>query len=285
MTRFGCSIAIVWTGNAPVHSRESAVLRTRVIPSLLMTERRLIKTVGFKKRVYLGDPINTVKIFNDKLVDELVLLDIDATSQGREPDYAYLENIASQCFMPLGYGGGVTSAEQVRRILGLGIEKVVINAAAIARPELVSEAAELAGSQSIVVSIDVKKTWLGRYDIRTGNGKRSSGLDPAEFAARAESLGAGEILLNSIDRDGTMGGYDIKLIRQVADAISIPLVACGGAGRIEHFGEAIHEGGASAVAAGSLFVFSGPHKAVLINFPSQKDLHQVIDAVNPADTS
>lgn len=256
------------------------MLRTRVIPSLLMTERRLVKTIGFRKRVYLGDPINTVKIFNDKLVDELVLLDIDATAKGREPDYAYLESIASQCFMPLGYGGGVTSAEQVRRILGLGIEKVVINAAAVGRPELISEAAELAGSQSIVVSIDVKKTWLGGYEIRTHNGRRSTRLDPAGFAAEAERRGAGEILLNSIDRDGMMNGYDIKLVRQVADAVSIPLVACGGAGRIEHFGEAVHQGGASAVAAGSLFVFSGPHKAVLINFPSQKDLHRVIDAVD-----
>lgn len=254
------------------------MLRTRVIPSLLMTERRLVKTIGFKKRVYLGDPINTVKIFNDKLVDELVLLDIDATPKGREPDYAYLESVASQCFMPLGYGGGVTKAEQVRRILGLGIEKVVINAAAVARPELISEAAEQAGSQSIVVSIDVKKNWRGRYEVRTNNGARSSGLDPVQFAAEAERRGAGEILLNSIDRDGMMNGYDLKLIRQVADAISIPLVACGGAGRIEHFGEAVHEGGASAVAAGSLFVFNGPHKAVLINFPSQNDLHRVIDS-------
>lgn len=244
-----------------------------------MTERRLVKTTGFRKRVYLGDPINTVKIFNDKLVDELVLLDIDATVSGREPDYAYLENIASQCFMPLGYGGGVTSAEQVRRLLGLGIEKVVINAAAAKRPKLISEAAELAGSQSVVVSIDVKKTWTGRYEVRTHNGRRSTGLDPAAFATEAERRGAGEILLNSVDRDGTMSGYDIKLIRQVADAVSIPLVACGGAGSIEHFGEAVRQGGASAVAAGSLFVFSGPHKAVLINFPTQKDLHRIIDSV------
>lgn len=259
------------------------MLRTRVIPSLLMTERRLVKTIKFGKRVYLGDPINTVKIFNDKLVDELVLLDIDASVQGREPDYAYLENIASQCFMPLGYGGGVTSAEQVRRLLGLGIEKVVINAAAVACPELISEAAELAGSQSVVVSIDVKKNWVGGYEVRTHNGRRSTRLDPAAFAAEAERRGAGEILLNSVDRDGTMSGYDLKLIRQVADAVSVPLVACGGAGNITHLGEAIHEGGASAVAAGSLFVFNGPHKAVLINFPAQKELHRVIDG--PAESA
>lgn len=254
------------------------MLRTRVIPSLLMAGRGLVKTVGFKKRVYLGDPINTVKIFNDKQVDELVLLDIDATNEGREPDYDYLESIASQCFMPLGYGGGVTSAEQVRRLLGLGIEKVVINSAAAERPNLVSEAVELAGGQSVVVSIDVKKDWRGRYGVRTHGGKRSTGLDPAEFAAECEKRGAGEIILNSIDLDGRMSGYDLALIRRVAERISIPLVALGGAGKIEHFGEAVHQGGASAVAAGSLFVFSGPHKAVLINFPSQKDLHRILDA-------
>lgn len=253
------------------------MLRTRVIPSLLMAGRGLVKTVGFKKRVYLGDPINTVKIFNDKQVDELVLLDIDATNEGREPDYGYLESIASQCFMPLGYGGGVTSADQVRRLLGLGIEKVVINSAAVNRPDLVSEAVELAGGQSVVVSIDVKKNWRGRYEVRTHGGKKSTGLDPVDLAAECEKRGAGEIILNSIDLDGRMTGYDIGLIKGVADRIAVPLVALGGAGKIEHFGEAVHKGGASAVAAGSLFVFNGPHKAVLINFPSQKDLHRILD--------
>jgi cyclase len=243
-----------------------------------MSGRGLVKTIGFKRPVYLGDPINTVKIFNDKQVDELVLLDIDATAQGREPDYAYLESIASQCFMPLGYGGGVTSAEQVRRLLNLGIEKVVINAAAVNHPDLIAEVAQLVGGQSVVVSIDVKKTWRGRYEVRTHNGKKSTGLDPAEHAAACEKLGAGEILLNSVERDGLMAGYDIALIKTVASRVSIPLVACGGAGKIDDFGVAVHEGGASAVAAGSLFVFSGPHKAVLINFPSQADLHRVLDA-------
>lgn len=253
------------------------MLQTRVIPSLLMSDRRLIKTVKFKKPIYLGDPINTVRIFNDKFVDELILLDIGATRKSAEPDYAYLESIASQCFMPLGYGGGVTSAEQVRRLLSLGIEKVAINSAAVSDPELITRAADLAGSQSIVVSIDVKTDWRGRYEVRTHNGQRKTKLDPAEFAIEAENRGAGEILLNSIDQDGQMNGYDLKLIEHVSKAVSIPVVACGGAGRVEHFSKAVHEGGASAVAAGSMFVFSGPHKAVLINFPPQDTLRQALE--------
>ena len=241
-----------------------------------MSERRLIKTVRFKKRIYLGDPINTVKIFNDKEVDELILLDIDATVQGREPDYDYLERVASQAFMPLGYGGGVTSAAQARRLLNLGIEKVAINAVAVTRPELITEAAEQAGSQSVVVSIDVARTWRGKYDVRTHNGRRSTGLDPVEHAANVQRLGAGEILLNSVDRDGMMQGYDLDLIRQVSAAVSVPVVAGGGAGNVAHLAEAVTNGGASAVAAGSMFVFAGPHKAVLINFPSRTALSKAL---------
>jgi cyclase len=244
------------------------MLRTRVIPCLLLSERRLIKTTRFKKRVYVGDPINTIKIFNDKEVDELVLLDIDATVQGREPDYQYLELVAMQCFMPLAYGGGITTAAQVRRLLNLGIEKVVINAAATEHPDLIRAAAEQAGSQSIVVSIDAKTTWFGKYEVRTRNGRRSTGHEPATFARSMQDHGAGEILLNSIDRDGTMTGYDLDLTSRVSKAVSIPMVVCGGAGKVEHFTQAV-AAGASAVAAGSMFVFTGPHKAVLINFPSR----------------
>ena len=252
------------------------MLRTRVIPSLLLSNRRLVKTVRFKKRVYVGDPINTVKIFNDKEVDELVLLDIDATVQKREPDYAYLELVATQCFMPLAYGGGIKSAAQVRRLLSLGIEKVIINSAAVADSDLVREAAEQAGSQSTVVSIDVKKTWRAKYDIRTHGGRHSTGHDPAEFARKVQDLGAGEILLNSIDRDGTMSGYDLDLIGRVSRAVTIPVVACGGAGKVEHFSQAIAIGGAAAVAAGSMFIFTGHHRAVLINFPSRAVLESAL---------
>lgn len=252
------------------------MLRTRVIPALLMSERRLIKTVRFKKRIYLGDPINTVKIFNDKEVDELVLLDIDATVQGREPDYDYLERVASQAFMPLGYGGGITSAAQARRVLNLGIEKVAINAAAVARPELITEVAEQAGSSSVVASIDVAKTWRGKYDVRTHHGRRATGFDPAEYAQKLQQLGAGEILLNSVDRDGMMQGYDLDLISRISAAVTVPVVACGGAGNVGHFTEAVAKGHASAVAAGSMFVFAGPHKAVLINFPSRAVLTEAL---------
>jgi imidazole glycerol-phosphate synthase subunit HisF len=255
------------------------LLRTRVIPALLMSERRLIKTVRFRKRTYLGDPINTVKIFNDKEVDELILLDIDATVQGREPDYDYLERVASQAFMPLGYGGGITSAAQVRRLLNLGIEKVAINAAAVAHPELITEAAEQAGSQSVVASIDVVRTWRGEYDVRIHNGRRATGYDPAEHASKLQRLGAGEIFLNSVDRDGMMQGYDLDLISRVSAAVTVPVVACGGAGKVAHFTEAVTKGRATAVAAGSMFVFAGPHKAVLINFPSRAVLIEALSGV------
>ena len=241
---------MTFTLNAFTHHRPSIngfkMLRTRVIPSLLMSERRLIKTVAFKKRVYLGDPINTVRIFNDKEVDELVLLDIDATTAGREPDYDYLENIASQCFMPLAYGGGITTADQVRRLLNLGIEKVVLNSAAVHDPELVSRAADIAGSQSVAVSLDVKTGFFGRRELRTHGGTKKTAIPLIEGVMRAVSAGAGEILLTSIDRDGSMKGYDIELIRDVAKAVDVPLIACGGAGSVNDFAKAI-AAGASAV--------------------------------------
>ena len=251
------------------------MLRTRVIPCLLLRNGGLVKTRGFSEPRYVGDPINAVKIFNEKEVDEIVFLDISATPAAREPNYDLIRDIATEAFMPFAYGGGVTSVAEVRKLIALGVEKVIINTCAVARPELVREAAEVVGSQSLVVSIDVKRTIFGRYEVVTHGGSRKTGLDPVEWAHRAEELGAGEILVNSVDRDGSMSGYDLVLLRRVTDAVRVPVVACGGAGSMADFRSAVREGGASAVAAGSLFVFHGKHRAVLITYPEYAELERL----------
>ena len=250
------------------------VLRPRIIPCLLLRNTGLVKTVKFKDPTYLGDPRNIVKIFNDKDADELVLLDITATPEGRAPRFDLIEEIASESFMPMGYGGGITTVEQVRRIIGNGMEKVVLNTAAVANPRLITESADVIGSQSVVVSIDVKKVGLlgGRYEVFTHGGRTSAKRHPAEWAKQAQQAGAGEILLNSIDQDGSMKGYDLDLIRMVTEAVTIPVVACGGAGSVADLVAAVKQGGASASSAGSLFVFQGKHRAVLISFPSGSEL-------------
>ncbi len=251
------------------------MFRPRVIPSLLLRGRGLVKTVKFKDPRYLGDPRNVVKIFNEKEVDELVLLDITATAEGRRPDFELIHEIVSEAFMPLGYGGGLTSVEDCQRVLAVGVEKVVLNTQAVADPSFVSRAAARFGSQSVVVSIDVRRTLLGRYNVRTVKQPKGAGLDPVEFAVEMEQRGAGEILLNSVDRDGTMGGYDLRLVKAVSEAVSVPVVACGGAGSHEDLRRVVQEGGASAAAAGSLFVFIGKHRAVLISFPEPAVLQQL----------
>ncbi|HXT16703.1 MAG TPA: AglZ/HisF2 family acetamidino modification protein [Gemmatimonadaceae bacterium] len=240
--------------------------RTRVIPTLLLHRGGLVKTERFRKPKYVGDPINAARIFNEKEVDELVVLDIGATVEGREPDMRRIEELAGECFMPLAYGGGIRTLEQVGRILTVGIEKVVLNSVLASNPAVVSEASRMAGSQSVVVSIDARRRWWGAYRTYTRGGRTSTGLHPVEAAKRAEDLGAGEILLTSIDREGTYRGYDLELIAAVSSAVTIPVVACGGARQIDDLAAAIGAG-ASASAAGSLFVFNGPHRAVLISFP------------------
>jgi cyclase len=247
------------------------MVRTRVIPCLLLQGPGLVKTVRFKAPKYLGDPINVVRIFNDKEVDELVLLDIGATAEKRGPAYDRLEKIAAQCFMPLCYGGGIREIADLAKLFTLGIEKAAINAAAVSNPGLVRAAADRFGSQSILVSIDVKRGLFGGEQVVTHNGRRKTGLDPVRFAVEMEKQGAGELLLNSVDRDGTMTGYDLELIRRVSQAVSIPVIACGGAGRAEDLAAAVRNG-ASAAAAGSLFVFQMPHRAVLINYPGPEQL-------------
>lgn len=252
------------------------MLRTRVMPCLLLRNRGLVKTVKFKDANYVGDPINTIRIFNEKEVDELVLLDITATIERKRPNFQVISEVASECFMPLTYGGGVRSVEDARMIFSLGVEKVVVNAYAIEKPLFVKECADLFGSQSIIISIDVKKSWMGKYSVHTHGGKTATGLDPVEWAKKMEETGAGEILLTSIDRDGTFEGYDIELIKRVTSAVNIPVIACGGAGKVEDFTAAVKNGGASAVAAGSMVVYQGKNRGVLTNFPARQELEAAL---------
>ena len=241
----------------------------RMIPCLLLSNHGLIKTKQFKKSIYVGDPINAVKIFNEKEVDELIFLDIDATKEGRHPNFAFLRNITAQCFMPLCYGGGVKTIEDIKELFAIGFEKVAINSHGYDSPDLLRNAADLFGSQSIIGSMDVKKDILGRKCVWTHNGKTNTKKTPREYAQYLSTCGVGEILLNNIDADGIMQGYDLEMIKDVADAVEIPVIACGGAGNLEDMGRAVTVGHASAAAAGSIFVFWGINRAVLINYPSK----------------
>jgi cyclase len=245
--------------------------RIRVIPVLLIQNGGLVKSVKFSNHKYVGDPINAVKIFNEKEVDEIVILDISATAAKSPPDISRIKEIASEAFMPLAYGGGITRLEEISELINAGVEKVVINAAAFFTPELISAGAKHIGSQSIVVSIDVKKDFLGRYKVFVLNGSKNTKLDPGDYAKRMQDAGAGEIFLNVIDRDGTYEGYDLGLITKITQALQIPVVACGGAAALADFAKAASHG-ASAVAAGSMFVFQRTHKAVLISYPLQDEL-------------
>lgn len=248
----------------------------RVIPCLLLSGVGLVKTTQFKNPKYLGDPRNTVRIFNEKEVDELILLDIRATPENREPQFALIREIVSEAFMPIAYGGGLRTIAECQRVLSTGVEKVVLNTTAATSPGLVTEAAEIFGRQSVVVSMDVKRRVLGRYEVMTHGGRRRTRTDPVQYAKRSQDLGAGELMVNSIDRDGTMAGYDVDLLSSVTDAVTVPVIAAGGAGSVSDLAHAVREGGASAVAAGSMFVFHGPHRAVLISFPSSEVLDDVL---------
>ena len=251
------------------------MLRPRIIPSLLLHDKGLVKTVNFKFPKYVGDPINAVRIFNEKQVDELAFFDIDATVLNQEPDYLLIEKLALQSRMPLCYGGGVKTIKQAQKIFGLGIEKIALSSAVIQNPHLVTQIADRVGSQSVIVVLDVKKKLLGGYEIYTHNGKKASGINPFIFAKEMERLGAGEIILNSIDQDGVMKGYDLNLIDKIAETVSIPLTVLGGAGSLSDMEKVIDKHGVIGVAAGSLFVFKGPYKAVLINYPNQIEKNKI----------
>ncbi len=244
------------------------MLRSRIIPCLLVHNKGLVKTIKFKDPKYVGDPLNTVRIFNEKEVDELMVIDIDATREKRGPDINLIKNLAHECRMPLCYGGGVTTADEAKQIINMGAEKVAISAGAINNPQFVSVLAQAVGSQSVIVVLDVKKKFLGGYEAYTHNGTVATGKDPVELSKHFENLGAGEIIINSIDQDGTMTGFDYKLCDKVRDAISLPMTLLGGAGSIEHIEETIQRYTTIGVAAGSLFVFKGKYRAVLISYPS-----------------
>ncbi len=254
------------------------MLRPRIIPCLLIHEKGLVKTVQFAEPRYVGDPLNAVRIFNEKEVDELIVLDIDASTRGHEPDYKLIARIASECRMPLCYGGGVKTPEQVERIISLGVEKVAMSSAALANPELITESARRVGNQSIVVVLDVKRTGLisKRYELFTHNGKCGTGIHPAAFATRVEALGVGEILVNSIDHDGSLKGYDMALIDQVREAVSVPISVLGGAGGLSDISALIERHGIIGAAAGSMFVFKGKYRAVLIQYPSRAEKDMIM---------
>lgn len=238
----------------------------RIIPFLLLQDGNLVKTRRFADARYIGDPINAVKIFNEKEVDELVLLDIGPDARANGPDIALIADIASEAFMPVGYGGGITSLQHMGRLFGAGVEKVVLNSILFDQPRLVEEAARIFGSQSIVACIDVKKTFLGGMAIFSENGKRKQHVDLLAHARTLEGLGVGEIVLQSIDHDGTMAGYNLALVQKLAESVRVPVVCLGGAGTTDHLKDGLRAG-ASAAGAGSMFVYQGPHRAVLISYP------------------
>ncbi len=253
------------------------MLNPRIIPCLLVHNKGLVKTVKFKNPKYVGDPLNAVRIFNEKEVDELMVVDIDATTHGNEPDYKMIQNLAAECRMPLCYGGGIKTVDQAQHIFSLGVEKIAISSIAIENTEIISQIAERVGNQSVIVVLDVKKKFLSnKYEVWTHNGTKSSGLDAVDFAMKCESIGAGEIVINSIDQDGTMKGYDNTIIDNIRAAVNIPMTVLGGAGSLEHIGQLISKYGIIGAAVGSLFVFKGKYRAVLINYPNKTEKEELI---------
>jgi imidazole glycerol-phosphate synthase subunit HisF len=247
----------------------------RVIPCLLVDDDGMVKTVQFKDPDYLGDPVNIINLFNRFEVDEIALLDIRATVESRNPPFELIDRLASECWVPLTYGGGIRTFDEARTVFRCGVEKVVIGTAATDDPDLVTAVADTYGSQAVVVAIDVTRSWRGKYDVQVESGTRSARMDPVAYALRAVSIGAGEILLTSIDRDGTMTGYDLDLVQRVASAVDVPVVACGGAGSRSDLPVPVRQAGASAVAAGSIFVYQGPERGVLVNFPERPLLERL----------
>lgn len=252
------------------------MFRTRIIPALLLRNESLVKTIRFNKFTYVGDPANTVRIFNELEVDELLFLDITASRENRGPNLKVLADIANECFMPLGYGGGISSLDQAKAVFDIGFEKVAINTHAAAQPRLISKIAEHYGSQAVIASIDVRKGLLGGQTVRTLSGKQNTHRDPVEWAKEVEQRGAGEIFLTAMDREGTWDGFDLELVRRVTDAVCIPVIAHGGAGSLEDIRQVVQESHASAVALGSMVVFQKKGMGVLVNFPELNELEEVL---------
>jgi cyclase len=254
------------------------MLHPRIIPCLLIHNKGLVKTMRFKDSKYVGDPINAVRIFNEKKVDELIVLDIDATREGREPNYGLIENLASECRMPLCYGGGIKNMQQAQRIFGLGVEKIAVSSIAVKNPNIITEMASRVGNQSVVVVLDVKKKVLSsNYELFTHNGSKGTGVDPVKFALQMERAGAGELVINSIDRDGLMNGYDHTIIDRIMEVLDIPITVMGGAGTLEDIGVIVRKHGIIGAAAGSLFVFKGKFRAVLINYPTPQEKEALLN--------
>ena len=248
------------------------MLRKRIIPALLLRNESLVKTIKFGKFSYVGDPVNTVRIFNELEVDELLFFDITASCEGRAPNLKVLSDIAEECFMPLGYGGGIRTLDQAQAVFDIGFEKISINTEASKNPALIGEIAARYGSQAVIGSIDVKNGLFGRQYTWTLGGRRRFSADPVTWAIELEKMGVGEIILTSIDREGTWAGFDLDLVQRIADAVSIPVIAHGGAGSLEHIGQIFKQSNASAVALGSMVVFQKKGMGVLVNFPERKDL-------------
>lgn len=252
------------------------MLNKRLIPVILIKDRLVYKTVGFKKPRYIGDPINIIHLFNEKEVDEIAILDIDASNEGRTPDFEFISKLAQECFMPMSYGGGISSVDQMSTLFKLGIEKVILNTNAFKNIELVRAGADNFGSSSIVASVDIKRSLLKKERVYVG-GKAVTSISPLDLVKKYESNGAGEILLNYVDRDGMMNGFEVNSIKKIASALNIPTIACGGAGHLEHVLDLIKNTEVSAVAAGSIFIYHGPHKAVLVNYPAPKIIERLFN--------
>lgn len=251
------------------------MFRPRIIPVLLLKNQGLVKSIEFKNHRYIGDPINAVKIFNDLKADELVFLDILASKENRTVSLEFVKNVGEEANMPFAVGGGITTLNHIQSIIAAGAEKVIINTKAALDPEFIREASETFGSSTIVVCIDVKKKFLGKAQTWILNGSKATGAEPIEFAKQIEALGAGEIIIQSIERDGTMKGYDLELIRKVSEAVKIPVVALGGAGNIQHMKLAYNEAYANGLAAGSMFVYHGARNGILINYPDSKEINGI----------
>lgn len=252
------------------------MLRVRIIPALLLKDDALVKTVRFKNPGYIGDPINTVRIFNELEVDELTFLDISASPRRKDPNFRLLREIADECFMPLSYGGGIRDFDTAARIFDIGFEKVVLNTITHENPQLITRLANHFGSQAVIVSIDVKKNFWGSYEVVTLSASKNTHTKPDAWAKMAESLGAGEILLTSVDREGTWSGFDVELTKRVSEAVDVPVIAHGGAGSVEHIGQVVRDGKASAVALGSMVVYQKKDMGVLVNFPDREELSNVL---------
>ena len=247
----------------------------RIIPLLLLKNNSLIKTKKFKESKYIGDPINAVKLFNDLLADELIFIDLDASYVRKEISYDIIEKICGEAFMPIAIGGGIKKMNQIEKLIKIGSEKVVINSSVVKNMIFIKEISESFGTQSLIISIDIKKKYLGKYSVWIENGKKDTKINPTEYAKRVEEHGAGEIIIHSIEHDGMMNGYDLKITKEVSNSVNIPVIACGGAGNYEHLKSAYFVSNANALAAGSMFVFHGQRKAVLINYPSRKEKEEI----------